>query len=287
MAVPVSSNDRGATIVSGATFGIGKAIATLLAERGWPVIAFGLEPSQLESTHLESAQATSSLPTSVTELQADADKHGLPLRYLVADLTDPADISSVAEAAIQHHGHIHAVVNCAAIGPLGTVLDTDPELWDKIHAVNLKGPFLMCRAVIPHMKQSGGGRIVNIGSGAGWGKPNMASYAASKAGLTALSAALALDHFHDHIAVNTVIPGGGGIATGMSLSRVDGDLEKLRASAVGNVAGRYTTGEDVAKAVAFLLSDDAEAISGTVIDVGCFAHQGSSVPLPTIKDKPQ
>ena len=81
--------------------------------------------------------------------------------------------------------------------------------------------------------------------------------------------------------VNTVIPGGGGIVSGISLRRVGGDLDRLRSSAVGHVAGRYTTGEVLAKAVIFLISDDADAISGTIIDVGCYAHQGSPLSLKT------
>ena len=103
----------------------------------------------------------------------------------------------------------------------------------------------------------------------------MAAYAASKGGLFALGAALAYDHFQDGIRVNTVIPGGGGIVTGMSLGRVGGDLEKIAARKVaGTVAKRSTVPADVANAVAFLLSDEAAVISGTIVDVGCFAHQG-------------
>lgn len=259
----------GAVIVSGATYGIGKAVARLLAERGWPVVAFGLE----------TPQASSVAEARIADLQADADATQLPLHYMAADVIEPDAVAHVVEAALARHGAIHALVNNAAIGPLGTVLDTDPEVWDQVQAVNLRGPYLMCRAVIPHMRAAGGGRIVNVGSGAGWGKPNMAAYAASKGGLAALTTALALDHFRDGIAANLVIPGGGGIVTGMSVGRVGGDPADLDAGAVGNVAGRVTTGEDLARAVAFLISDEAAAISGTVIDVGCFAGQGSSAPL--------
>lgn len=264
---------QGAVIVSGATFGIGKDIALLLAQRGWPVVAFGLATAQISSV----------ASADIAALQREAQAAGLTIAFVEGDVTSEADLAMIVERAVGEHQAIHGLVNNAAIGPLGTVMDTPPEVWDRIHAVNLKGPYLASRAVIGHMQRSGGGRIVNVGSGAGWGKPNMAAYAASKGGLVAFSAALALDHFADGIAVNTVIPGGGGIASGMSLGRVDGDLAKLRANAVGNVAGRYTTGEDIAKAVAFLLSEDAEAISGTIIDVGCFAHQGSSQPLPAVK----
>jgi NAD(P)-dependent dehydrogenase (short-subunit alcohol dehydrogenase family) len=126
--------------------------------------------------------------------------------------------------------------------------------------------------VIPHLIQAGGGSIVNIGSGAGWGKPNMAAYAASKGGIFALSAAMAYDHMHQRIRVNTVVPGGGGIVSGMSVGRVGGDPARLAGGVTA--AGRAATGEDVANAVAFLLSEEAATISGTVLDVGCLAGQG-------------
>jgi NAD(P)-dependent dehydrogenase (short-subunit alcohol dehydrogenase family) len=162
------------------------------------------------------------------------------------------------------------------------VLDTDETLFDRIVAVNLKGTYLASRAVLPHMVRRGGGSIVNIGSGAGYGKPNMAIYSASKGAIVALSMAMAYDHFHDHVRVNVAIPGGGGIVSGMSVGRFGGDLEAFkRRTAPGTVAGRPASGRDLAHAVAFLLSDDAATISGTIIDVGCFAHQGGPVPPPT------
>jgi NAD(P)-dependent dehydrogenase (short-subunit alcohol dehydrogenase family) len=132
--------------------------------------------------------------------------------------------------------------------------------------------------VLPHMMKAGGGSIVNIGSGAGWGKANMAAYSASKGGLFALSAAMAYDFLHERIRVNTVVPGGGGIISGMSVGRVGGDMRRFGQEAAGTAAGRAATGDDVANTVAFLLSPEAEAISGTVIDVGCFANQGGPVP---------
>jgi NAD(P)-dependent dehydrogenase (short-subunit alcohol dehydrogenase family) len=128
---------------------------------------------------------------------------------------------------------------------------------------------------------SGWRLIVNIGSGAGHGKPNMAAYAASKGAVLALSAALAYDHFADHVRVNVAIPGGGGIVSGMSVGRFGGDQALFTSRKVaGTVAGRPATGTDLAHAVAFLLSPDAQTISGTVIDVGCFAQQGGPLPVP-------
>lgn len=257
-------------IVSGATFGIGHDIAVYLAKAGYRVVGFGLEVAPVSSV------ATAS----VAALNSDAKKRELPLTFVAGDVTAEMDVSTVIDYALGFNNGLYGLINNAAIGPLGTVLDTEPELFSRILEVNLKGPYQMCRAAIPHMAQGGGGRIVNVGSGAGWGKPNMAAYSASKGGLVALSAAMALDHFADGIAVNTVIPGGGGIVSGMSLGRVSGDQKRLQANAVGTVAGRFMNGQDLAGAIRFLLSDEAMAISGTIIDVGCFAHQGSSTPLP-------
>jgi len=128
------------------------------------------------------------------------------------------------------------------------------------------------------MIDQGGGAIVNIGSGAGWGKPNMAAYSASKGGVFALSAAMAHDHVDDGIRINVVVPGGGGMVTGMSLGRRGGDAEQILQGATNSAAGRPAEPDDVAKAVAYLLSDDAAAVSGTIIDVGCFSHQGGPAP---------
>jgi NAD(P)-dependent dehydrogenase (short-subunit alcohol dehydrogenase family) len=260
-------------IVTGGTFGIGRAITLTLARRGHAVTAFGLETRQISSL------AENAIPA----LRDEVAREGLAVDLLEADVSDARDVARVVDFALKTHGRIDALVSNAAIGPLGTILDTDENVWDRILAVNLKGAFLCSKAVLPHMIGQGGGRIVIVGSGAGWGKPNMAAYASSKGGLFALAASMAYDHFHDRIRVNTVIPGGGGIVSGMSLGRVHGDLDRLGQGAPGTAAGRVATGEDLAKAVAFLLSDDAETISGSVIDVGCFAHQGGPIPAKAAK----
>ena len=255
-------------LVSGGTFGIGRAITLGLAQRGHSVVAFGLEAPQVSST------AHNAIPS----LREEVSQRGLAAELMEADVSSSADVARVVERALARFGRIDAVVNNAAIGPLGTVLDTDEEVFDRIIAVNLKGPYLTSRAAVPHMIAQGGGSIVNIGSGAGWGKPNMAVYSASKGGVAALSTAMAYDFFHQHIRVNTVIPGGGGIVSGMSLGRVGGDAARLGKSAPGTAAGRVATGDDIANVVAFLLSPEAETLSGTVIDVGCFAQQGGPIP---------
>lgn len=258
----------GTIIVTGGTFGLGQSITVELARRGHQVVAFGLAQPQVSST----AQG-------VQSLLSELDSAGCSADVLEADVSNAADVQRVVDHTMARHGAIHGLVNNAAIGPLGTVLDTDEALFERIVAVNLKGTYLMSRAVLPHMRAAGGGAIVNIGSGAGWGKPNMAAYSASKGAIVALSAAMAYDHFHEHVRVNVAIPGGGGILSGMSVGRFGGDADAFqRRPAPGTAAGRPATGKDLANAVAFLLSDEAATISGTVIDVGCFAHQGGPIP---------
>lgn len=259
------------TIVTGGTFGLGLSIAVELAQRGHRVIAFGLRQAQVSSIasgfhDLETALATADLTSNVDIFEAD--------------VSSQSDIQRVVDFAIDRYGRIDGLVNNAAIGPLGTVLDTDEDTFERILSVNVKGVYLMSRAVIPHMTRQGGGSIVNIGSGAGWGKPNMAAYSASKGAIFALSTAMAYDHFQDHIRVNVALPGGGGIVSGMSVGRAGGDEALFKSRRVpGTVAGRPMNGTDFAQTIAFLLSNESQTISGTVIDVGCFAHQGGPVPM--------
>jgi NAD(P)-dependent dehydrogenase (short-subunit alcohol dehydrogenase family) len=257
------------TIVTGGTFGLGQSISIELAARGHQVVACGLSDAQVSST----AKGFDSLRVELERLNLTSS-----VDILDADISVASSVSSVIEHTLSHHGRIDGLVNNAAIGPLGTVLDTEESLFDRIFAVNVRGTYLCSRAVIPAMAAAGGGSIVNIGSGAGYGKPNMAAYASSKGAILALSAAMAYDHFHEHVRVNVAIPGGGGIVSGMSVGRVGGDEIAFRSRAVaGTAAGRPANGRDLANAVAFLLSDEAETISGTVVDVGCFAHQGGPI----------
>src|ERR1700744_3114123 len=255
-------------LVSGGTFGIGRAITLGLARRGHSVVAFGLEAPPVSST----------TATAIPSLREELDREKLSAELMEADVSRASDVAKVVERALSRFGRIDAVVNNAAIGPLGPVLDTDEAVFDRIMAVNLKGPYLTSRAAIPHMIAQGGGSIVNIGSGAGWGKPNMAVYSASKGGVVALSAAMAYDFFHQRIRVNTVIPGGGGIVSGMSLGRGGGDASRFGQGAPGTAAGGFEKATDLPNVVAFLLARGAETLSGTVIEVGFFAQQGGPIP---------
>lgn len=251
-------------IVTGGTYGIGRAVTVALAQRGWTVVACGLDARQVGSVAENGRAGT----------RAELDRLGLGADLLEADVSRAADVQCVVDHAVAAYGRVDALVNNAAIHPSGTILETSEEVWDRVIDVNLKGMFLCARAVLPHMIARGGGAIVNVGSGSGWGKPNLLAYCASKGGVFGFSAALAYDHLRDHVRVNVVVPGGG-VVTGMTEG-----LPSLARSAQTTVLGRNTLPMDVAQAVAFLLSDEAAMISGAVLTVGCFDGQGGPIPVP-------
>ena len=246
-------------VVSGGTYGIGRGIVLELARRGWNVVGFGLDSPQPGSAAAGGVEGTRRALT-------DA---GLTGEAVEADVSRAADVERVMEHALSAFGRVHGAVNNAAIRPTGTILDTDEETFDRVVAVNLKGQFLLCKAAIAHMRDAGGGSIVNIGSGAGWGKAGLLAYGASKGGVFALSSALAYDHLADRIRINVVVPGPQTASGMVEIMANQGPLPK-----VATASGRGNQPRDIANAVAFLLSDDAEQISGTVLDVGAFSHQG-------------
>ena len=245
--MPDAQNPR-TVIVSGGTYGIGRAIVLELARQGWRVIAFGLEAKQPGSAAQQGIAGT----------RVALEAEGLQADLLEADTANAQDVARVVAFAVAKHGGADALVNNAAIRPTGTILDTDEATFDRTLAVNLKGPFLLCREVIPILRARGGGAIVNIGSGAGHGKPGILAYSASKGGVFALSAALAQDHEADEIRVNVVVPAPG---------TPSGMVEAMQAAGAPG-AGIGGSAEEVAREVAFLLSDQARDISGSVRDLG-------------------
>jgi NAD(P)-dependent dehydrogenase (short-subunit alcohol dehydrogenase family) len=252
-------------IVTGGTFGIGRAISLKLARDGHDVVAFGLESPQVSSVAENGGET----------LRAEATAAGLHIDTLEADVSNADDVARVVAFTLATHGDIGGLVNNAAIGPLGSILDTSAELWQRVLDVNLKGAYLTARAVMPILVERGGGVIANVGSGGGWGKPNMLAYAASKGGMFALAAALAYDHAADGIRVNTVVPRPATL-TGMSLGRLGGDMTRYNPAAAA--VGRVATADDCANAVAFLFTPGAAALNGAIVDAGSLPHQGGPVP---------
>jgi NAD(P)-dependent dehydrogenase (short-subunit alcohol dehydrogenase family) len=238
--------ETGAVIVSGGTYGIGRRIVLELATRGFPVVAFGLDARQPGSLAEKGMQGTRA---ALTSLNLEAD-------LLEADVAVAEDVARVVGLALEKHHRIAGLVNNAAIRPTGTVLDTEEALFERVVDVNLNGAYRMCRATLPHLRDGGGGVIVNLGSRAAVGRAGLAAYAASKGGLHALTQAMAQDHQRDGVRIHLVVPAPG-TASGM-IEAMEAAGEKRRPRAA----------DDAAVAVADLFSPKSKAKTGSIVEVG-------------------
>ena len=166
-------------------------------------------------------------------------------------------------------GGVDILVNNAGLLIEGTAEETDDATWDKIFDVNLKGLFRGCRAVIPEMRQRGGGAIVNLASiDALSGAIGHLAYSASKGGVTALTRSLATDHAVDGIRVNAVCPGT--ITTPMveKMFKDTGDIDTARNASIAKPPlGRLASADEVASMITFLCSNDASFITGQSVSV--------------------
>jgi NAD(P)-dependent dehydrogenase (short-subunit alcohol dehydrogenase family) len=185
---------------------------------------------------------------------------------VAADLTgtdvqlDVRDEAQVARAVRD----VDVLVNVAGVGSTTTAPDTPLEVWEDVFAVNARGTFLCCKHAIPAMVARGGGSIVNIASVAAIvGLKNRAAYCASKGAVVSLTRALAVDHVGDGIRVNAVCPGT--VDTPWVRRLVDDVGESLEALTARQPLGRLGTPEEVAEAVAYLASDAASFVTGSVL----------------------
>jgi NAD(P)-dependent dehydrogenase (short-subunit alcohol dehydrogenase family) len=238
--------DTGAKIavVTGASHGIGREIALTLAERGFAVRGIGLYARDVAATHDE------------------AKRRSLDVEVFEGDVSQRSDVAKFLRLVANTPGPLRAIVNNAAIRPVGTVLTTSEEDWDRVFAVNVKGAFLVLRALLPTMIEAGGGAIVNIASCSAMGAPNLVAYSASKNALIAMTRCLAEDHKKDRVRANVILPGP--IRSGMTEGLPNELLEWCEQN---GVQGRMGLPRDVANAVAFLASDEAETVSGTELRV--------------------
>jgi 3-oxoacyl-[acyl-carrier protein] reductase len=230
--------------VTGASRGIGRAIALRLASSGAVVVA---------AARGENAKATVEA-IAATGGQAEA---------VSLDVTDAAGAEAALAAAVTKHGRIDILVNNAGITRDQLMLRMKREDWDAVLATNLTSAFTLTQAALKPMIRQRSGRIISISSVVGQsGNPGQANYAASKAGLIGFTKAVALEVASRNVTVNVVAPGM--IATDMT----DAIGDKAREAIIGRIPmGRLGAPEDVAGAVAFLASDEAAYITGQVLAV--------------------
>jgi pyridoxal 4-dehydrogenase len=226
-------------IVTGAGQGIGRAIAQKLSQEGATVVVADINE--------ETARKTA------------ADIDGFAYQ---ADVSSEEQVGALVDAVAERYGKIDVLVNDAAIVPFVSWEDLDFAQWRKIMSVNLDGVFLTCHAVYPHMKAAGYGRIVNIASNViVAGTPNLAHYASAKGGVVGFTRSLATEVGAHGITVNAVAPG---------LTASEGVLAGPHAEAFDFVVSlqaipRRAMPADIAPAVAFLASEEAGWITGSMI----------------------
>ena len=244
-------------IITGGGRGIGRAIAERFAREGAAVFLTSRTESQLQSA-------------------ADAiKKNGGKAGFLASDVGREDDLEKVVAAARQKFGQVDILVNNAGIlGPVKPVAETSATEWDHVMAVNLRSAFLLTRAVLPGMLERKRGVILNVSTvAAKLSFPLGSTYAASKAGLIALTRVTSAEVSSAGVRVNAICPGpvdgtemwqelGDGIASATGMTR-----EQFQQQAYGNIhLGRPLTLEEIAGAALFLCSDEAAGITGQAIN---------------------
>jgi len=240
-------------IVTGAASGIGRATALALAGEGASVTLADRDRSQGEAA-----------------LQETIGTGGQAI-FIEADVSQAADARRMVEDTVATYGGVDILHNNAAVVEYATVPEMDEGAWDRVLSVNLKGVFLCSKYAIPEIAKRGGGTIVNTASVQGVATQRLvAAYAASKAGVIALTKTMALDHALERIRVNCVCPGSIDTPMVHAAARrfsMDDPDTALRGWGEAHPIGRIGLPEEVARAVLFLASDDASFITGSALNV--------------------
>lgn len=239
-------------IVTGGAAGIGRVYAEQLADAGARVVV-----ADIDSTR--AGTVAESIAT-----------HGNSALGLGCDVADPASVAQAVERTVARFGRVDGLVNNAALmsalprGPWQEIAVAD---WDRVMAVNLRGLFLCCQAVFPHMKAQGGGKIVNISSNRVFdGTPNRLHYSTSKAGVIGFTRSLAREVGSVNICVNAITPGYTASETQLESSSAD-YLRQMAALNERKALKRTQVPEDLVGAVLFLLSSASDFITGQTLNV--------------------
>jgi NAD(P)-dependent dehydrogenase (short-subunit alcohol dehydrogenase family) len=242
--------DRKVCIVTGATSGIGLAVADVLAKHGALLVLVGRND------------------TRGRQIEEKLVRNGLSAVFVKADVADRAAPDAITGAALHRFGRIDVLVNNAGINAKGTALQCEDAEWDRVLDVNLTAAFRLSRAVLPAMVTQRRGAIVNVASDwALMGAPGAVAYCVSKAALAQLTRCMALDHARDGIRVNAVCPGNT-VSPMLDQAFAGDDREaKASASAAAIPMGRFARADEVAEVVRFLASDASSYMTGSLVSV--------------------
>lgn len=239
----------GAVLITGASRGIGRAIAERFGADGYHVLVSDLERQRNEA---EAVLRT------IRDSGGKAD-------FLPCDVGDPQAIRSLVDQAIAIAGNIRVLVSNAGVLSVSSVDNLSPEEWDRMYQINMRGTFLVTQAMLPHLRQQDRARIINIASiGGKRGAPGQIHYCSSKAAVISFTQILAEEVAPDGITVNAICPGIIDTDMGRNNYRTP---EALAAVHAKTALKRIGVPKDVSGPVAFLASDDAGFITGQAINV--------------------
>jgi NAD(P)-dependent dehydrogenase (short-subunit alcohol dehydrogenase family) len=241
-------------VITGASRGLGRAMALALAAEGATIALVARDLSRLDETQRAISGA------------------GGRAQSFPADVSDEAQVRKLEQDVAAAFGQVHILVNNAGINVRKPVVEFTLADWRRVLDTNLTSAFLMCRSFIPHLRGRGYGRILNMASIMAWiSLPGRAAYSATKSGLLGFTRALALELAGDGVTANTISPGP--FATEMNTPLLDNpELNQFFVSRVP--LGRWGRVEDIGQLALFLCSDDAGFITGTdiLIDGGWTAQ---------------
>jgi NAD(P)-dependent dehydrogenase (short-subunit alcohol dehydrogenase family) len=265
-------------LITGGNSGIGRSTALLLAGEGAKIVLAARDTGRSHEVRREIETLAASLPPDPSDptLYGDAPPDVAPspppqATVVETDVTSPESCAHAVRIAVDTYGHLDVLINNAGVVLREmTVVETEPRDWDLTFDVNVKGTYLMSRAAIPSMARNpGGGVIVNNASYLGVvGARGIAAYAAAKGAVVNLSRAMALDHANQGIRVNCVAPGS--VDTPMlreEMREMGGEGAVRHLFEKKHPLGRISRPEEVARAIAFLASEDASFITGACLAV--------------------
>jgi NAD(P)-dependent dehydrogenase (short-subunit alcohol dehydrogenase family) len=235
-------------IVTGAGSGIGRACAIALASGGARVALIGRRKDRLEAV---------------------AREIGNNAQVVAADVSKKPEIDRMVEHTVANFGGLNVLVNNAGVLHAGTVEQVSEQQWDETFNVNVRGVWLLSRAVLPHLRKAGGGSIINIASVLGInGVCNRACYAPSKGAVVLLTKCMAIDHGHERIRVNAICPAFVETDLTAAVLRKAPDPEAMRRERISaHPIGRLGQPEDIAGMAVYLASDESSWVTGAVFPV--------------------
>jgi NAD(P)-dependent dehydrogenase (short-subunit alcohol dehydrogenase family) len=237
-------------VITGAAKGIGRATADVFADEGARIVATDIDAEGLD------------------RLRADLEERGADCVTVVGDVSSPADAQRMIAAAVEAFGRIDILVANAGVIPLGSVTESSPEDWDHVMSVDGRGMFLTCKYAIEAMLQTGGGAIVCLSSISGMaGQSRQAAYGPAKFVASGLTKHLAVEWAASGIRVNAVAPGTIQTEAVRRLPEQPGGTEYIEEIKKQHPMGRLGEPAEVARAIAFLASDEASFITGAILPV--------------------